>query len=125
MGLRPALMAHHDPGGLGTQLDLPEICNEAPWFIEFAGAYVGFAGGAKMKAGGIPRAPPLNGGEKIMGSLEDEIRRAREQANILAEEARVLMEHTDERAEAANERARKARERLEELLRREQEGGEK
>jgi hypothetical protein len=59
-----------------------------------------------------------------VGSLDDEIRRAREQANILGEEARALMENLDERAEAANECARKARERLEELLRREQEGGE-
>ena len=52
-----------------------------------------------------------------MGSLDDEIRRAREQAQVLGEEARVLMENLDERAAAANERARKARERLEELLR--------
>jgi hypothetical protein len=42
-----------------------------------------------------------------VGSLDDEIRRAREQANILGEEARVLMENVDERAEAANERAKK------------------
>jgi hypothetical protein len=43
-----------------------------------------------------------------VGSVEDEIRRAREQANILAEEARVLMENLDGRAAAANERAKKA-----------------
>jgi hypothetical protein len=65
------------------------------------------------------------GGGRPVGSLDDEIRRARELANILGEEARVLMENLDERAEAANERSKKARERLEELLRREQEGGEK
>jgi hypothetical protein len=37
-------------------------------------------------------------------SLEDEIRKVREQANILAEEARVLQEHADERAKKTQER---------------------
>jgi hypothetical protein len=42
-----------------------------------------------------------------MSGMDDEIRRAREQAQILAEEARVLSENTDERTRAAQERARK------------------
>jgi hypothetical protein len=54
--------------------------------------------------------------ERMTGSLEDEIRKILEQANILAEEARVLEENFDERARAARERARKASERLQTLL---------
>jgi F0F1-type ATP synthase epsilon subunit len=54
--------------------------------------------------------------EQMTGSLEVEIRKIREQANILAEEARVLEENSDERARAARERARKASERLQRLL---------
>jgi hypothetical protein len=50
------------------------------------------------------------------GLVEDEIRKTREQTNILAEEARVLEENFDERARAARERARKASERLQTLL---------
>jgi hypothetical protein len=52
----------------------------------------------------------------MTGSLEDEIRRARAQANILAEETRVIEENSNERVKAANERARKAKERLQKLL---------
>jgi multidrug efflux pump subunit AcrA (membrane-fusion protein) len=48
----------------------------------------------------------------MTGSLEDEIHRAREQANILAEEARVIGENSNERVKAANEGARKTKERL-------------
>ena len=48
----------------------------------------------------------------MTGSLEDEIRRAREQANLLAEEALVIEENSNERVKAVNERARKAKERL-------------
>jgi transposase len=58
----------------------------------------------------ILRVTPLtSGGWKMTGSLADEIRKMREQANILAEEARVLEENS-------NERARKAGERLQRLL---------
>jgi hypothetical protein len=50
---------------------------------------------------------------RMTSSLEDEIRRVREHANMLAEEVRILLAHNDERAEQARERARKAQERLE------------
>jgi hypothetical protein len=53
---------------------------------------------------------------KVTGALEDEIRKAQEQANIFAEEARVLHEEADTRIRAALQRCRKARERLGELL---------
>jgi hypothetical protein len=59
---------------------------------------------------------------KPQDDLEDEIRRTRKQANILAEEVRILQEHTDARAVAAHERARRSRERLERLLERERSG---
>jgi hypothetical protein len=55
-------------------------------------------------------------GLKMTGSLDDEIRKVREQANILAEETRVIRENSDERAGAARERIRKAHERLQKLL---------
>jgi hypothetical protein len=54
---------------------------------------------------------------KVTGALEDEIRKAREQANILGEETRVIRESTIERSKAASERLRKANERSSHLRR--------
>jgi hypothetical protein len=112
---------------LDSQLDPARDRNNAAWLIEFGAACESDRPVLALlfSAGRHPSGAASQGGGKAVGSLEDEIRRAREHANILAEEARVLMENVDERAAAANKRAKKARERLEELLRREQEGDEK
>lgn len=53
--------------------------------------------------------------EKMTGLLDDEIRKAREQANMLAEETRIISENANERGKAAGERIRKANERLQKL----------
>jgi uncharacterized coiled-coil DUF342 family protein len=53
--------------------------------------------------------------EKMMGSLGDEIRKAREEANILAEETRIMRENVDEIGKTVSERIRKANKRLQKL----------
>jgi uncharacterized coiled-coil DUF342 family protein len=53
--------------------------------------------------------------EKMTGSLDDEIRKAREEANILAEETRIMRENVDEIGKTASERIRKANKRLQKL----------
>jgi uncharacterized coiled-coil DUF342 family protein len=53
--------------------------------------------------------------EKMMVSLDDEIRKAREEANILAEETRIMRENVDEIGKTVSERIRKANKRLQKL----------
>jgi hypothetical protein len=53
--------------------------------------------------------------EKMTGSLDDEIRRARGEANILAEETRIMREDVDEIGKTASERIKKANKRLQKL----------
>jgi hypothetical protein len=55
---------------------------------------------------------------KMPTPLDDMMRKAREEANILAEEARVLQEISDDHARAAHERAKKATERSRKLTER-------
>ncbi len=51
----------------------------------------------------------------MTGSLDDEIRKAREEANILAEETRIMRENVDEIGKTASERIGKANKRLQKL----------
>lgn len=48
--------------------------------------------------------------QKVTGALEDEIRKAREQANIFGEAARVIRESIIEPSKAASERLKKTNE---------------
>jgi hypothetical protein len=50
--------------------------------------------------------------QRVTARLEVEIRKARKEANVLAEELLVIRESTNERSKAANERSKAASERL-------------